>query len=212
MQLRRIITVCSFATTLAFTGTAFAQDEGTPYGGDSTPTEEATTTSAPASTDASGGAFAYKAGTLGINTTFPTGGNGAAADIVYFLDPNAALDLSLGINLAVTGDSVDPITGQPVEDGTVFGLSIGAGYRMYKPLSGRIRPFLEPGVVLAIADFSEAGDTLALAAFATLGVELQVTDQFTLGTGVGGALSFEDSFETIRLGLNTASIFAGFYW
>ena len=47
---------------------------------------------------------------------------------------------------------------------------------------------------------------------ASVGRNLEVIDQFSLGVGIGAALSFADEFKTIDFGLFTASIDATFWW
>ncbi len=155
----------------------------------------------------------FAKGTKGIATAFPTGGD-VVANVIYFLDADTALDVGLGLTLATGGggaaDPMDPAAAGG--DDTVIGFSVRAGYRMLKPLSGRIRPYLEPQVILGVDSISELGDTLSFGAGAQLGVELMLLDQFTLGTGVGAALTTSESFDSIALGLNTANITASFYW
>lgn len=197
----------------AFTGSALAQDdmdgEATPPADDwSDSSSTPATTSAPEAPAASSSGDAF---TMGISTEFPTGGDGGSANILYGLDANTFLDLQLGINFGPGAPGVDAM-GNPVAGDDAFGIELGAGYRMYKDSKGKIRPYLEPAVAVLVGDFSAAGDTLSLAAGAIMGVDYALMDQFTLGTGIGGALTFADSFDTITFGLFTASINATFWW
>jgi hypothetical protein len=144
---------------------------------------------------------------MGIATAFPTGGDGGAANILYGLGGENWLDLRLGVNFSKSEE--DPVT---MTGGTAFGIDLGVGYRMYKPVKGKIRPYLEPAVFFSIDDFSAAGDTMALSLAALMGVDYALMDQFTLGVGVGAFLAFNDKFKTIDFGLFTTSITATFWW
>ncbi len=194
--------------TTGFVGTAFAQEED-PFADDSDsmdmPAEPAPEASSePAATTDSGGDFPQMA----ISTAFPTGGDNAHANILWGLDAETYLDITFGFNIAKTAG--DPVA--MTEDATTIGTDIGVGYRMYKPSEGKIRPYIEPLVQLAIRDFSEAGDTLTLGVGAVMGVDYALLDQFTVGVGIGAGIVFTDSFDTIDLGLFTNSINATFWW
>lgn len=147
--------------------------------------------------------------TMGISTAFPTGGDGGAANFLYGLDTDTFLNIRIGFDIekAVVDDGMGGTTGQ-----TTVGFFTGAGYRMYKPTKGKIRPYLEPGAFIAINDFDAAGDTLGLGVDVVMGVDYQLMDQFTLGVGIGGGLTFTDSFDTIDIGLFTQNINATFWW
>ena len=204
MSKRGLVSALSLVSTLLAGSVAWAQEETT---GEVTGEVGATTSTdvAPPSDD-TGGAFGFKAGTLGVGVVFQSGGQLPVANALYFLDPNTALNLALGISLS-------SVEAPPPEDRTtVFGILLGAGYRMYKPLSGRVRPFLEPGGAFSIANFDEAGETMALNLYAVMGVEFVVVDQFTLGTGVGATLTFANEFKNISFGLITNPIIATIYW
>lgn len=192
--------VCAMALSLG--GAAFAEESG-----DSAADGAAAAASSVTKSSAPAGVFAK--GTKGIATAFPTGGD-VVANVIYFRDAKTALNLGIGLTVAKGGGSDDPM--MPASDDTVIGFSLRAGYRMLKPLSGRIRPYLEPQIIAGVDNLSEAADTLSLGAGAQLGVELMLMDQFTLGTGVGAALTTNQTFDSIALGLNTASITATFYW
>ncbi len=209
--------VAAFVLTAA-ANLAFAQGEEDPlssepaseeWSSDSSSSSSASSDSAPASSD--GGSVADR--TMGFSTSFPTGGDLGAANVLYGLDADTFLDIRFGFNFSKgevsTNDPMDPTA---TTSETSVGLFAGAGYRMYKPTKGKIRPYLEPGAFISIANFSEAGDTLALGLNAVMGVDYALMDQFTLGMAVGGALNFSDSFETISLGLLTQSINATFWW
>lgn len=148
---------------------------------------------------------------MGISTAFPTGGDGGAANVLYGLDAETFLNIRFGFDIN-KGVVVDPMDPTMTTNETAVGLFAGAGYRMYKPTEGKIRPYLEPGGFIAISDFSEAGDTLALGVDVVMGVDYALMDQFTLGVGIGGGLTFSDSFDTIDIGLFTQSINATFWW
>lgn len=198
----------------AFTSVATAQDDG--LGGMESANEETSSmedmsamedssTTTPAVAASSGDTSGFHK--MAISTTFPTGGDGGAANLLWGLDANTYLDLSLGISY---GPGV-PVAGAPAGD-DIFGIRLGAGYRMYRDASGKIRPYIEPGVGIDIPDLSNAGDTLGLAVGAVAGIDYALMEQFTLGTGLGAELAFLNSFDTIEFGLFTLSINATFWW
>jgi opacity protein-like surface antigen len=189
---------------------AMAQDED-PFDSDfDSEAEPESTTPEPQATTSTESASAGGP-TMGISTVFPTGGDGAAANLLWGLDTETFLNIRFGFDFE-KGAVPDPMNPGMTTDETRVGTFVGVGYRMYKPTEGRIRPYLEPGGFIAIDDFSNAGDTMALGFEAVLGVDFALMDQFTLGMGIGGALTFSDSFDTIDLGLFTQSINATFWW
>ena len=199
----------------SFASTALAQDEdpiagtdGTDEWSDSDPTatsepETAASSDAPSSSG--------DAPSMGFATAFPTGGDGGAANILYGMDANTFLNIRFGFDFN-KGTVVDPMDPTMTSDATTVGFFAGAGYRMYKDTKGKIRPYLEPGGFISASDFSAFGDTLALGVDAILGVDYALMDQFTLGMGIGGGLTFSNSFKDINLGLFTQSINATFWW
>ncbi|MBL4632738.1 MAG: hypothetical protein JKY56_02635 [Kofleriaceae bacterium] len=193
--------------TTGFVGTAFAQEED-PFADDSDsmdiPAEPAPAASSePAASSDGGGDFPQMA----ISTAFPTGGDTGRASLLWGLDTDTYLDIAFGFNI-----NKGPDPAMPMDSATTIGTDIGVGYRMYKPSEGKIRPYMEPLVRLAIGDFSEAGDTLTLGVGAIMGVDYALMDQFTLGVGIGAGIVFADSFDTISLGLFTNNINATFWW
>ena len=188
----------------AFAGTALAQDD---FSEDMEPEPAAATDTAPAaaasSSDSSDGL------TMAISTAFPTGGDNTA-NLLYGLAADTWLDLSLGLNFGPGPDTFD-MMGNPVAGDDIIGLQVGVGYRMYKPNMGKIRPYLEPAVFVAIDDVGEAGDTMDIGGGALLGVDYALMDQFTLGTGIGAGLSYVD-LDSLQFGLFTANINATFWW
>jgi hypothetical protein len=210
MLAKRVLGALSFAAVLAVAPVAFAQDDGTGGGdmgggGDMSGSGDASGGMATTTTSTGGGDGSYK---MGIETAFPTGGDGAHANFLWAMGKNW-LDVSLGVDFSKTPDQAGP---PAVEGKTAFGVDIGVGYRMVKPMKGKLSPYLEPAVTLGISDFANAGDTIALSVGATMGVTYEVIPQFTLGTGIGGGLLFADKFKTINFGLFTTSITAGFWW
>ncbi len=208
------------ATAVAGYGVAFADDDDDDIGASLTSDDDDDDGGAGAgaggavdSTEKSDGGGAAASGgpyKMGISTAFPTGGDAAAANLLWGLGADVYLDIRFGLNF-FTGEQYDPIN-DVYNDVTIFGTEIGVGYRMYKPLKGRIRPYLEPMIAINIADFSAFADTLSLGVGAMLGVDLIVIDQFTLGTGIGAQLSFADSFGAIDFHLLTNYINATFMW
>jgi hypothetical protein len=219
-QMTRFALATVFATAIAGYGVAHAQDEdddafggdaGGDMGGDSGGGDMGGGDNGGGDNDNGGGGdMGGGAGgpTMGISTAFPTGGDGGAANILYGMGGENWLDLRLGVNFSKGVE--DPIT--MTGGDSVFGVDLGLGYRMYKPVKGKIRPYLEPAVFFGIDDFSAAGDTMFLALAALMGVDYALMDQFTLGVGVGAGLSFTQKFKAIDFGLFTTSINATFWW
>ena len=89
---------------------------------------------------------------------------------------------------------------------------------MYKPLTGKIRPFLEPFGSFAYVDFVGDQDPednpIVLGAGAALGVDFELFEQFTLGTAVGGLVTFTivDGGNLLQANLFTNAIRASFWW
>ena len=211
-----------------FAGSALAQDEmeddveptGDDWSSDST---SSSTTSpppeAPVATADSGSAA--KMGLLiPIFNNFDLGGFAAliggdqgfsTANLLYGLDADTYLNLQLGINFG-PGSAVDDGMGNQVAGDDVFGLKVGVGYRMYKPTKGKIRPYLEPSVALAISDFGNAGDVLDLNLGALMGVDYLLWEQITIGAAIGANLAFNDAFDSINFNLLTTGMNATFWW
>jgi hypothetical protein len=211
-MIRTNCTIFAALAALALSSTtALAQDETTD-GTEGTTTEEASAPvessppveSAPMS--AEGGAFAWGKGTMGIGTTFPTGG-APFANAVWMASESVGYEVFLGFDFVHT-DEEDPITGNT----DTVGALLGFGYRMYKPLSGRVRPYIEPALVLSIPDFSEAGDTISVGVAGLMGVEVEVVPQFSLGTGIGATLDFTNKFKDIDFGLLTLAFNGTIWW
>ncbi len=203
--MKKLIATC--AMTFAFAGTAAAQDEeGDGMGGGM---EEDTSGDAGGGggMDTSGGGDGGGGGsgdagyTMGISNTWPTGGDGGSANLLYAMGENW-LDLQIGFNLDVV----------EATDSTTIGIELGAGYRMYKEMSGKVRPYIEPGILLTIGDFGDVGPTMGLLAFGAMGIDYALMDQFTLGTSLAAGLGFTNEFKDISFGLITTSINATFWW
>jgi hypothetical protein len=200
-MIRRVIGSMSLAALLCIGTAAYAQEP--PPGGEGGEGGGGGTAMAPASNGGGESSDAYK---MGIETAFPTGGDGAHANFLWGMGKNM-LDLGIGIDFVHT-DVADPMTG----DKTTFGVDLFAGYRMYKPMKGKLHPYLEPAIHFGIPSFSHAGDTMVLGVGAMFGVNYEIIPQFTLGTGIGAGLNFSNKFKDINFGLITASITAGFWW
>lgn len=202
----------AFALVSLMSTVAYAQDDmggGEEGGGDTGGGDTGGGDTAAAPAPAADGATDYK---MGIGVVFPTGGDGAHANFLWGMGKNY-LDLSVGVNFS-KGPVVDPMG--MTSDESIFGVDLGVGYRMYKPMKGKIRPYLEPFGNLSIGSFADAGPTLTLAVGALMGVDYQLWEQFTLGTGIGAVLVFDndgtDPFKVIDFGLVTSPIIATFWW
>lgn len=221
--MKKICSVALVALLSSYSAIALAEDAD----GDGVEDEVAAdTTATEEPAPATGGADFWKMGlSFALSRTLSLAVTGAGdlesgvegentANFLYGLNEKAYLDLQIGINFAKSPE----VAGPPASGGTVFGIDLGIGYRMYKPMSGKVRPYLEPMVRLAIDDFSEAGGTLFFGLGAAMGVDYQVWDQFTLGGMIGGALGFDgsgpggDPFKVISFGLFSAGINATFWW
>ena len=145
------------------------------------------------------------AGLPGVASTFQT------AKVLYSLDADTWLNLSIGLNFANTADGVDGM-GNPIEGETSFGLALGVGYRMYKPTKGKIRPYLEPSIALEAADIGELSDQLGISLGALMGIDYALWEQFTIGAGIGARLNMTNTFDNTAFNLFTADINATFWW
>lgn len=180
-------------------------------------TETPAPTPAPAPMATAGG-DAFQKGTMGVTFALDltsqlgsiTGERVPTIGFAYFLSDSAAVRLTAGLNLhkeQQTNNAMPPMT----TDTTVFGFVVGAGYRMYKPAKvGKVHPYLEPAVTLAMPDTSISSSFL-LGAGAQFGVECQLADWFSLSGGLGGALAFTNSFKDIHF-TTASTLSANLYW
>jgi hypothetical protein len=198
------------AVLCALAGTASAQDF-------EEETTEETTTEAPAtdtsttSSDAPPAAAAGGAPKWGIEVGLNAIGDEPNLHGLMNLGGSNYLDLAVGFDLL----TVMPEGG---DTELLWNLRLLAGYRMYKPLTGRIRPFLEPFGTFQYIDFVGDDDPednpIVIGAGALLGADFELFEQFTLGTAVGAAATFTitDGGNLLELGLLTAAIRATFWW
>lgn len=213
------------AALVAVPTAAFAQDDTTGGGGDGS--GSAAAAGGTAATDAGNqmapsgsGPAIFKSGTMGISiplvffslsglATTPTVDT---VNITKFQDANNALDIILGVRLAVTPDTT---TGNPpvtVPGATTFGFAAGLGYRMYKHHTGKISTFLEPQAVVSVVDVSNFADALTLGVGARMGVECMFTDWFSVSGSIGAQVAFSQKFKDIELTTPTSGLTANFYW
>jgi hypothetical protein len=175
-------------------------------------------TSAPTAAPAPGGADeAFHKGTLGFAFPFTLISNVAGSvigvgervptvDVVYFLNDKAAVDLIGGLNfhrkqaVDAAGNSTDT---------NLFGLALGAGYRMYSS-KNNLRSFIEPQLVLSWPDTSDS-TTFTLNAGVEFGLERNLTSWFSISGAVGGGLNFTNSFKDIQIATQ-ANLAANLYW
>src|SRR6516162_4016465 len=112
------------------------------------PTSTATAAATDASTESGTPPPIFKQGTLGLSVGVPTASTDTQVNLAYFKDQHAAYDLFFGFDFAHTPDTMMAgMNGMPpttTPGGTKVGLSVGAGYRMYKRNSERIHTYLEP--------------------------------------------------------------------
>jgi hypothetical protein len=129
-------------------------------------------------------------------------------DILYFLDPKAAVDLIVGLNLhkeQITSNGVPPTT----QDQTVFGLAAGVGYRMFKH-AGNLHTFIEPELVIAWPDTGST-NSLVLRLAGDFGVERMLTEWMSLSGAIGAGVDAGNKFNDIRLATN-ATLAVNLYW
>jgi hypothetical protein len=215
------------AALVAVPTAAFAQDDTT-GGGDGGGSAAAAggtaaTTAGDQMAPSGSGPAIFKAGTMGISIplvffNLDLGGlAGTTAPVVNtvnitkFQDANNALDIILGVRLAVTPDTVD-MAGNPVAGATTFGFAAGLGYRMYKHHTGKISTFLEPQAIVSVGDVSSFADVLTIGIGARMGVECMFTDWFSVMGSIGAQVDFSDKFKDIELTTPTSGLTANFYW
>lgn len=164
----------------------------------------------------------FKKGTMGL--TFPvtslfsfsiTGATAGpptvtTANFTYFMDSNNALDLMVGVGLHVTPD--DPTTTPPTASSTIFGVAVGAGYKMYKHHSAKIHTFLEPYAKISAPDVANFADFLSLGIGAQMGAECMFTDWFSISGAIGAQADFTNKFKKIDIATFTGGLFANMYW
>jgi hypothetical protein len=189
------------AVVLAFTlvpTAAMAQDDDYGDWGE-TPAADPAPAAEPAAAPTDG-AGVFAAGTMGLSFAVPSGG-GTTFGIAYFLAP----DTSLRLETEFTFVGFDDVA---------VGLSVFAGYRMYKKMVGALHTYLEPFAFIGISDFGEAGDVLELGLGAAIGVEYMFTERFSISGGTGGLLAIGPGFDPFVLSISTVktNLFANFYW
>jgi len=145
----------------------------------------------------------------GVATELNFVGNIGAARLLYGLGGNY-LDLTVAFDL----NNTSPEMG---EGSTTWAFLVGAGYRLYRPLAGRIHPYIEPAVAFGYSNAEvqgQIGSPLTILASGALGFDFGLFDQFTLGAQVGAGLRFVtgDGGSVIDFGLFTSSINATFWW
>ena len=154
----------------------------------------------------------FKSGTLGLSVGVPSGTSDSQVNLTYFTSERTALDLLFGFDFAHTPDTTTGMPAMTTPGGTTVGLSVGAGYRMYKHHSQRIHTYLEPFAQVATADFGTISDNLMLAVGGALGAECMFTDWFSIRGQVGVALTVGSTFKAVELATNTSGLYANFYW
>jgi len=147
-----------------------------------------------------------QSGTKAISAQWSGAGDNGRADLLWGLNNTSMLDLNLGVNITHSTP-----TGTETA-ATVFGLDLALGYRMYRPASGKINPYIEPLVTISVGDFGSFTDTFGLGLGALLGVDYMFFPQFSLGAQLGARLGFTNKFDDVSFGLFTAGINATFWW
>lgn len=205
------------AVLLAFTGTAVADDldeDGfDDVTGEAVMAAEPASggTSASSSAAASGGGDAKK---MAIIVSFNGVGDLPILHGLYNIGGENYLDFFAGFGI----ENFAPDTG---DGATIVELTLGGGYRMYKPMDGRVHPYLEPYLVFnMVNDGGTTGggdnpDPIRIGAGAMLGVDVEVVPQFTLGAAFGAGLDYEiisDFGNTFTLGVYTTALNATIWW
>ena len=152
-----------------------------------------------------------KKGTTGLSFAIPAGG-GPTYGMTKFLAADRALRFDVGLAI---GSQAPP--GGVGDRANTFGFSVEVGYRMYKPMAGKLTGFLQPGVFLSKAPGVDIGEALSAALTGGIGVEYWLTHQWTIAGLTGVALQFlaggGDSFSNnITLTTGTSALMTSFYW
>lgn len=164
-----------------------------------------------------GGGDAYAKGTLGLSfplTILSSGGPrilGEAPptiDLLYFLSDKAAFDLLVGVNLHKT----EIVSGSPpiATDTTIFGFTVGAGYRMYTH-KDKLHTYLEPQLILSVPDTGAADVTFFAGLNGLFGVERSLADWVSVGGAVGAGLGATNKFKDIQVSTQ-ATLAVNLYW
>lgn len=129
-------------------------------------------------------------------------------DILYFLDPSAALDIVLGLNIhkTVIYNSATPPMAM---DATYFGFAAGLGYRMYKHRN-KVATYIEPQAVLEWTNLKDSA-TLAVSGIGLFGVEVFLTEWASLSGAIGAGVRAANKFDDIQLA-TVADLAANLYW
>jgi hypothetical protein len=213
--MKTFLATCSLLLLSA--GSALAQDDGTTDGSmDSSTDGSMDTSGGGGGTDTGGGMDTGGGGggsdpTMGIETELNGAADSPALHLLYNLGGNY---LDAVVALAINNTSPDG-----GDSTTAFVIGIGAGYRMYKDMDGRIHPYLEPYLSFAIANDNDdtTVNTIDIGAGAMLGVDFMLFDQFTVGAALGGGLDFEIDSDPAKanilsIGVYTTSVNATFWW
>lgn len=148
-------------------------------------------------------------GAKGLAFSVPSGG-GPTFGFAYFTSDSAAIHVDVGLSLS---SQAAPMGGDRANTG---GFSVEAGYRMYKPIAGKLTTFFQPSVYLAKQPGIDFGDALSAAVTAGFGVEYWVTPQWTFSGSTGVALQAKNnpmgSFKDISLTTGTSALAVSFYW
>jgi hypothetical protein len=146
-------------------------------------------------------------GSKGLSFSVPSGG-GPTFGFAYMVASDASIRVDVG--LAVQSE---PGMG---ERANTAGFSIETGYRMYKPIVGRLTSFLQPSVYLAKTPGVDFGNALTAAITAGFGIEYWITPQWSVSGTTGVALQAKSdmtsSFNVISLTTGTSALSASFYW
>lgn len=196
------------AMVCALTPAAHAQDfdddtteETTDSWSDTTTTDTASSTSTAPAASAAGGPGNYQ---WAIQASF----NGAAdLGFVHGLYNLGGNYLDLAVDFNFTYDSPDG-----GDSSTDVAFRVLAGYRMYRAMTGRIHPYLEPYAFFGTSTVD--GEPLEFGVGGAFGVDFLLFDQFTLGTSVNAELAYEtaDAGSTLTIDVLTAAINATFWW
>ncbi len=157
----------------------------------------------------SGNAFQH--GTLGLSLAVPGTTPGFQLNGTYFSDEKTAFDIFGGFDLSHKPGTVDPTTMMMGDSSTTFALSLGFGYRMYKPVVDRVKTYLEPFAIFSSVDVGSIGDNIAIEAGANFGVECFLADWFSFRGQIGAAILFANKFKNIDFG-TIQGLFANVYW
>jgi hypothetical protein len=209
----------SIAIVLLLTAAAHAGDDTVDMTGDADASKTPPEPAAVAVPGVNSSGAPFEKGTIGLSfpVTLLSNITSAASvtaervptiDILYFLDPNSALDIVLGLNVhkTVIYNSATPPMAM---DATYFGVAAGLGYRMYRHRN-KVATYIEPQVVLEWTNLKDSA-TFSASGLGLFGVEVFLSEWASLSGAIGAGVRAGNKFDDIQLA-TVADLAANLYW